>query len=378
MILIASNFVAGILNALYVFLVIFSNLNIIFLFLRKCSIRVSPRNWLLMNMMMSDLFGGWLYPVTIGSMVMSDNVCIEFVHLLVFVTFNVNTFTLLGITVYQGLQIINPLQFPQLQNKRTTQVYIVLSWIASLVIALPMTVKLILPTSSTVEVSINGTNITTPHGCITHTDPTMQYMVIVTTLILLPAIFVMLSMQVIIYKIVRRHLSSMKKVADMFSTGAEATQSESTTVHRLSTGNSLQPPYEPTQSGVEQLNPLQIIDKFRNGESSLNRMTNNIKAAKVLAIVMMLAFFGWLPLSVFMIVLTLCVGCLNPATRTALIAFIFIAALTSVINPWVYAFRLPEFKAEIDKLKASTRCWFVCFCCSCVPCLKKKKVDPHE
>ena len=154
--------------------IVLSNLNILFLFIRSARVRAVPRNWLVMNMVVACLFGGWLYIPALGGVIMRRGSCLPIITIVCLISFNVCNMTLLGTTIYQGKQIISPIKYWCFQRKRVIQLYIVASWIMALLIATPVFIAYDL--SDNVEIMDEGFgNVSVKHNCITRSDHVTQY-----------------------------------------------------------------------------------------------------------------------------------------------------------------------------------------------------------
>ena len=376
-----------ILYIIFVIIVFISNFNILLLFWHSPIIRSSPYNWLVVSMVFSELLGGWLFAPMLTDIIMDGESCVRGITVMCFISFNACTLMLLGIAIYQGKRIIKPLYVWWFDRKSAIQIYIVMSWVVSFVVSIPVIVALALGNYDAVPKDTPGTNLTTNETyCMTHSDPSMQYMVFMSLGILIPAIISVIVINSIIFLIVRKHskqflnrnftTSSSSSAAsdienqDGRSIGKQQEHVITGTTGRYRRQNSQQRTTETPTSINTQPKTMSIATKIKG-----------MKAAKILLLLLFLDIIGWVPLSLLLLVVILTPGLHKEVPGAVLITLIAISSLSSLCNPWIYAFRLPDFKTEMAKSKKTTHCWFCLggLCClSRTSCMTKKNQSANS
>ena len=373
-------------------MVYFSNAHVIVLFIRHTSIRATISNWLAVSLVVAQTFGGSLYTSNMTMLVLIPQICITMWHVLGFVMFNAFACSLLGITTYQYLLITKPMSYVFLQKKTPIVIYIAASWIISLAIAIHPSVET-LTSESTITNYTSYDGIDVP--CISRSHATIKYMVILSLTVMCPCILVIIAMQIGIYRVVRIHITNIKRVEDVFrkvqsqlSRGnhdqqARGENEDVSTDAECSTSSSCaqREPDTPTPIELHRRRHLSIIPEANivTSYSGNNRpyqdIRKNVKAFKVLTLIIGLFLFGLLPLISIVTVLTLCHTCHSPALGYVLMVANIVCLIMAIMNPWLYALRLPDFKREFIKLKATVRCWPFCCCCCCCKCLQKNRCN---
>ena len=367
--------------------------NIIMLFIWSPMLRAVPRNWLVVNMMISELLGGRLFSSTVGMYIIIDDLCAGISSSIVFVFLIISTLTLLGLTVMQWCQISRPFLYIRFQIKLIIQLYILAVWVLSIAINLPLFVAVL---QSSHVYSVADTYyyyVNTTGKCVTMNDDVMHYTVFASIGIMLISFVGILAVQISICFVVRKHIRSIRIMSiDVTSqemttcatisryTNPEDTPKRAARVmFSLQSLNSIPQGCAPRVTTLSSTPPgsapLGINNRTQKSPKK-NKNVSSIKSVKIFLMFLLIVLIGWLPLVVVFILSLNCRDCINDSAINAVYIFVLVSSLTSVINPWIYAYRLPDFRLELTKLRAKSRCWCCCCCCCCcmpwIPGLKRE------
>lgn len=330
------------IRSLISFATVLSHSYVLATFFRTPSLRTSARNWLLFNVSLSDILGSWMYASTMSTTVKYYGTCVNGLAVLMFISFNVCTLTLLGTTLNQWLHITRPFLFMKINEVKMAIRYIILIWTLSICIGIAPLYELIISGNEFIEIE-NST--ATNSSCMTRHDISFRFMVIFTIVLLIPTMVAIFTMQFSILRIVKKHL----------------VQIQQTTIFDAN----------PKQNNSD-FNQTDQENQSNNNTKCRAIIDKNIKTARVLWMYLLLICFGMIPGFILMCVLCFCDDCHNRPTDIAITISVIMASITSVMSPWTLALRLPDFEEAFKELRSSTRWWGIFCCCCCIPCLKRK------
>ena len=307
------------------------------LFIRYSALRQSVRNWFVISIILTETIGGgWIYAPSMLTFVESKNTCLTIMLAFCFLNFNVLTCTIFGITIYQWVKIAKPFVFLKINIDRIAKVYILACWLAGLCIA----------THPCLEVITAGNfymPISTDTGCLTKDSYVFKFMMIISSCLTMPLVVVIVVIQILLLGIVKTHLAYIKAIKYRNSRIAQESLED----------NSVR--QSPDFSIIKQADPI----------------LSNIKAARVLIIIVILYLLGWLPTFIIMTTLTFCDQCHKNVLYHILIVMLYITILAAIVNPWLFALRLSEFKNAFREMRNTTKYWMCCCCCCCLKCARR-------
>ncbi|XP_029941093.1 adenosine A2a receptor b [Salarias fasciatus] len=275
----------------------------------------SITNFFVVSLAVADIAVGLLaipFAITISFGFCANFYGCLFIACFVLVLTQGSIFSLLAIAVDRYIAINNPLRYNSLVTGQRAKAFITLCWVLSVIIGL--TPLMGWNTGSNSSSAETNTKLPIcPEGkthCLFEGVVTMNYMIYFNFLgcVMLP-LLVMLGIYIHIFLAARRQLRLMNvKVAHTPAAG------------------------EKTFSG-----------------SCRSTLHKEVHAAKSLAIIVGLFAFCWLPLHIINAVNYLCEHCEHPGVWVMNIAIILSHA-NSVVNPFIYAYRIREFRQTFRKI----------------------------
>ena len=371
------NIIVQSLSFFLIILILFSNGHVLALFIRSKKIRKNPNNWLVLNLVIAEGFGSCLYVPNITTILLTPDLCVRTRHVVGFVTFNLFTFSMLGLTSYQFIKIVKPLTFFNVITTFRVKCYIILCWLVSIAISIHPFIEVQKVRDTGVQ---NNMTYNYEHNCITRNHTTIQYMIFMSLGIMAPAVVVIVSMQIIIFIIVRRHLTKITNFERSTENTRSATFSTNTNEVILTRFHTMRSETNGENSGYEDImighTPCRNVTNENHVKGihffKLEHFRQTMKSFKVLAIVGILFIFGWLPVIIIAIILVLCRSCYTVSLSYILVLCTILSCLTSIMNPWLFSLRLPDFKFELQNFKQTMHFWAICCCCPrSVHCLSK-------
>lgn len=368
--------VSLIFNIPAMLLILYGNCQVLVLFFRSKKIRSSMYNWLILNLVISEGIGGCLFVPNITHIIMSPDICVHIRKVIGLIMFNSATCSMLGLTLYQFLRIIYPLTFFRILTSCRVKLFIICTWTISVIISIHPLVQII-------KTGIDLDGVSGKHECMTGDDATIKYMVLASLGLMIPTISSIIVMQTVIFVIVRRHIYQLRRVDRSETTSSRrtseispeqifATQSNGevimTRITQTSGSRHETTGGDQTPQSVAREKHAKTLTFFK-----LEHWKRSIKAFRILIVVVFLFIFGWFPLMVAAMSLVLCKDCYTIKLSYFLIFGTVVTSVTLMVNPWLFALRLPDFKTEFKSLKTTTKFWFVCCFCYKFKCLKKSE-----
>ncbi|XP_017266027.1 adenosine A2a receptor b [Kryptolebias marmoratus] len=274
----------------------------------------SITNFFVVSLAVADIAVGLLaipFAITISVGFCADFYGCLFIACFVLVLTQSSIFSLLAIAIDRYIAIKNPLRYHSLVTGQRAKFIIALCWILS--VGIGLTPMFGWNTGWNSSITTEG-NISCPEGmtqCLFEKVVTLNYMVYFNFFgcVLVP-LLVMLVIYVNIFMVALRQLRLMNVKVE----------------HTLTPGQ-----------------------KVPASSSSRSVLQKEVHAAKSLAIIVGLFALCWLPLHIINCFNHLCQGCKRPHIWVMNIAIILSHA-NSVVNPFIYAYRIREFRQTFRKI----------------------------
>ncbi|KAF3696164.1 Adenosine receptor A2a [Channa argus] len=267
----------------------------------------SITNFFVVSLAVADIAVGVLaipFAIVISTGFCSNFYGCLFIACFVLVLTQNSIFSLLAIAIDRYIAIKIPLRYNSLVTGERARGIIIICWVLSIVIGLTPLMGWHKPSDGFTSANNNNTNSTCPPGlmqCLFEEVVVMDYMVYFNffACVLIP-LLLMLAIYLCIFMAARHQLKLMELKA----------------VH---------------------------------GEKSRSTLQKEIQAAKSLAIIVGLFAVCWLPLHIINCFTLFCPECNRPPIWIMYVAIILSHA-NSVINPFIYAYRIREFRQTFRKI----------------------------
>nr|XP_046247217.1 5-hydroxytryptamine receptor 2B [Scatophagus argus]XP_046247218.1 5-hydroxytryptamine receptor 2B [Scatophagus argus] len=305
-------------------------------------------NYFLMSLAVADLLVGLLVmPIALATILynslwpLPDYLCPIWLFLDVLFS-TASIMHLCAISLDRYIAIKRPIQHSQYKSRAKAMVKIALVWLISICIAIPIPIKGL----ESYHIS-NNITFNSNHTCLLRTD-TFQEFIIVGSLV---AFFIPLTIMMVIYlltvKVLRKKVYLLRsKVTQRYSYPAVSTvfqREQGVTPPQAEQVNMLDsklPRIQEKPNTGTTNSPTGEEMSFRRmstmGKKSMQTLSNEQRASKVLGIVFLLFVVMWCPFFITNITSALCTSCDKDVIKCLMEIFVWVGYVSSGINPLVY------------------------------------------